>query len=114
MLSGAIANRKNMNGLILHSVQGWHYQHNTYQNILKQKGIVQSMSRKGNCLDNAIVENFFGLLKSELLYLHKFSNIEDFKNKLNEYMKFYNEKKIKLKLKGMSPVMYRTHALFRA
>ena len=111
MLNHAVANKNNTDGLILHSDQGWQYQHLAYQNILKQKGIVQSMSRKGNCLDNAIVENFFGLLKSELLYLHKFSSMEDFKNKLIDYMKFYNEKRIKLKLKGMSPVKYRTYTL---
>jgi transposase InsO family protein len=111
MLCHALANKHNTNGLILHSDQGWQYQHYTYQAMLKQNGIVQSMSRKGNCLDNAVVENFFGLLKSELLYLHKFSTMEDFKNKLMDYMKFYNEKRIKLKLKGMSPVVYRTHAL---
>ena len=111
MINNAIANKSSLRGLILHSDQGWHYQHNIYQNILKQNGIVQSMSRKGNCLDNAVVENFFGLLKSELLYLQKFSSMQDFRNKLADYMKFYNEKRIKLKLKGMSPIQYRTHAL---
>jgi len=111
MINDAIASQNNLDGLILHSDQGWHYQHYIYQKTLKNNGIIQSMSRKGNCLDNAVVENFFGLLKSELLYLQKFSSMEDFKNKLNDYMKFYNEKRIKLKLKGMSPVQYRTHAL---
>jgi putative transposase len=111
MLNNAIANKNNLDGLILHSDQGWHYQHYAYRNILKQNGIIQSMSRKGNCLDNAVVENFFGLLKSELLYLQKFSTMEDFRNKLVDYIKFYNERRIKLKLKGMSPVAYRTHAL---
>jgi len=109
MVNSAVSNKNDIEGLILHSDQGWHYQHNIYQNLLKQSGIIQSMSRKGNCLDNAVVENFFGLLKSELLYLQKFSSMEDFKNKLVAYMKFYNEKRIKLKL-GMSPAMYRTRA----
>jgi len=111
MVNDAINSQNNLQGLILHSDQGWHYQHDTYQKTLKHNGIIQSMSRKGNCLDNAVVENFFGLLKSELLYLQKFSSMEDFKNKLADYIKFYNEKRIKLKLKGMSPVQYRTHAL---
>ena len=64
--------------LILHSDQGWQYQMKQYQFQLKLKGIKQSMSRKGNCLDNAVIENFFGLLKSELLYLQKFNSIEHF------------------------------------
>ena len=68
------------------------------------------MSRKGNCLDNAVIENFFGLLKSELLYLQKFSSISDFRKELEAYLKYYNEDRIKMKLKGMSPVKYRlTH-----
>lgn len=68
------------------------------------------MSRKGNCLDNSVMENFFGLLKSELLYLEKFTSYEDFINKLKDYIDYYNTKRIKLKLKGMSPVEYRTHS----
>ena len=68
------------------------------------------MSRKGNCLDNSVMENFFGLLKSELLYLEKFTYYEDFINKLKDYIDYYNTKLIKLKLKGMSPVEYRTHS----
>ena len=76
--------------LIIHSDQGWHYQHPTYQQMLRKKGIVQSMSRKGNCLDNAVIENFFGLLKSELLYLREFENMEQFVHELNEYIYYYN------------------------
>ena len=68
------------------------------------------MSRKGNCLDNSVMENFFGLLKSELLYLEKFDSYEDFISKLKDYIDYYNTKRIKLKLKGMSPVEYRTHS----
>ena len=68
------------------------------------------MSRKGNCLDNSVMENFFGLLKLELLYLEKFTSYEDFINKLRDYIDYYNTKRIKLKLKGMSPVEYRTHS----
>ena len=96
--------------LVFHSDQGWQYQHKTYQYRLKEKGIKQSMSRKGNCLDNSIMENFFGLLKSELLYLKEFKSIEEFKNELERYIYYYNNKRIKGKLKGMSPVQYRTHS----
>lgn len=77
--------------LILHSDQGWHYQHRKYRDMLKGKDIRQSMSRKGNCLDNAVVENFFGLLKSELLYLQKFASIEQFKTELVSYLEYYNQ-----------------------
>lgn len=94
-------------GLILHSDQGWQYQHKTYQKRLKDKGITQSMSRKGNCLDNSVMENFFGLLKSELFYLRKFSSIEEFKIELASYIDYYNNKRIKAKLKGLSPVDFR-------
>ncbi|MFQ8928482.1 MAG: transposase [Evtepia gabavorous] len=82
--------------LILHSDQGWHYQHRKYRDMLKGKDIRQSMSRKGNCLDNAVVENFFGLLKSELLYLQKFASIEQFKTELVSYLEYYNNRRIKL------------------
>ena len=82
-----------------------------YQYALKKKGIRQSMSRKGNCLDNSCAENFFGLLKSELLYLQEFKSIEHFKKELIEYIDYYNNKRINGKLKGMSPVNYRIHSL---
>ena len=85
-----------------------------YQARLKEKGIKQSMSRKGNCYDNSLAENFFGLLKSELLYLQKFKSVEHFKKELIEYIEYYNNKRIKGKLKGMSPVNYRIHSLLVA
>ena len=81
-----------------------------YQHALKEHGITQSMSRKGNCLDNAVMENFFGLLKSELLYLQEFESMEQFKVELEKYIYYYNHKRIKAKLKGMRPVQYRAHA----
>ncbi|MEQ2529729.1 IS3 family transposase [Bacillaceae bacterium CLA-AA-H227] len=96
--------------LLLHSDQGWHYQMKQYQHALKGKGITQSMSRKGNCYDNAVIENFFGILKSDLLYLKEFENVEHFKQELEKYIEYYNHKRIKAKLKGMSPVQYRVHA----
>ncbi|MFD4490907.1 IS3 family transposase [Lysinibacillus fusiformis] len=92
---------------ILHSDQGWHYQMKEYSNALKQNGITLSMSRKGNCLDNAVIENFFGLLKSELLYMQEFESMNHFKLELELYIEYYNHKRIKGKLKGLSPVQYR-------
>ena len=114
MLQKAVKGIKKGSGLILHSDQGWHYQHAAYQKMLKSKGIAQSMSRKGNCLDNAAMENFFGLLKSELLYLQKFSSIEEFEKELECYIYYYNNVRIKQKLKGLSPVQYRNQSLLIA
>jgi len=111
MLEKAVKNITERLDLVLHSDQGWHYQHAIYQNRLRQTGITQSMSRKGNCLDNAVMENFFGLLKSELIYLMKFSSIEHFESELNDYIYYYNNNRIKTKLKGLSPVMFRTQSL---
>jgi len=99
---------------ILHSDQGWQYQHKQYQRKLAEYGIIQSMSRKGNCLDNAVMENFFGLLKSELLYLQEFDSIEHFKNELIEYLAYYNNRRIKAKLKGLPPAIHRQQALSAA
>ena len=111
MVKEAVARIGKTDSLILHSDQGWQYQHKAYRKILKENGIIQSMSRKGNCLDNAVIENFFGLLKSELFYFEKFKSIEDFKEKLDEYIDYYNNRRIKVKLKGLSPVEYRTKSL---
>ena len=96
---------------ILHSDQGWQYQHKQYQKLLKDHGIKQSMSRKGNCLDNAVMENFFGLLKSELLYLKEFDSLDQFKTELIEYLDYYNNRRIKAKLKGLPPAAHRKQAL---
>ena len=100
--------------LILHSDQGWQYQHKQYQRMLREKGIRQSMSRKGNCLDNAVIENFFGLLKSELLYLQDFQSMEHFKQELIDYLDYYNNRRIKAKLKGLPPAVHRQQALSAA
>ena len=108
MMSTAKRKVKSTNGVILHTDQGWHYQHMKYQQRLKRYGIIQSMSRKGNCLDNAVMENFFGIMKSELLYLQQFSDMEVFKCELRKYINYYNNERIKLKLNGKSPVQYRT------
>ncbi len=99
---------------ILHSDQGWQYQMTQYQHLLKEHQITQSMSRKGNCLDNAVIENFFGLLKSELLYLQEFESMEHFTLELEKYIYYYNHKRIKIKLKGLSPVQYRIQSLLAA
>ena len=72
---------------------------------------MQIMSRKGNCQDNAMMENFFGIVKSELLYSQNFKSIEEFSRELKYYIEYYNNDRIKVKLKGMSPVKYRTHSL---
>ncbi len=98
-------------GLILHSDQGWQYQHKHYQKMLEDKGVRQSMNRKGNCLDNAVMENFFGLLKTELLYLQDFDSLEHFKAELIDYLYYYNNRRIKLKLKGLTPAQHRYQTL---
>ena len=99
MLNKAFKKTDIPEGLILHSDQGWHYQHLRYQKALKERNVVQSMSRKGNCLDNAMMENFFGLMKSELLYLQEFKNMDHFKQELKKYIHYYyNNDRIKQRL----------------
>ena len=77
-----------------------------YRKRLADRGVIQSMSRKGNCLDNAMMENFFGIMKSELLYAEKFNSPEEFVKALEEHIVYYNNKRIKSRLKGKSPVQY--------
>ena len=79
--------------------------------MLEDKGVRQSMSRKGNCLDNAVMENSFGLLKTELLYLQDFDSLEHFKAELIDYLYYYNNRRIKLKLKGLTPAQHRYQTL---
>lgn len=109
MLDIAFKENSNLEGLIFHSDQGWQYQHETYQQRLKNKGIKQSMSRKGNSMDNGLMENFFGLLKTEMFYdqEYKYKTIDDLINAINDYIYYYNHDRIKVKLKGLSPVNYR-------
>ena len=113
MLKKAFRKISNNTNLILHSDQGWQYQTKKYQKLLKEKGIKQSMSRKGNCLDNACAESFFGTLKSELFYIKEksYKNIDELEKDIKKYINYYNKKRIKSKLKGMSPVNYRIHSL---
>ncbi len=109
MLKKAFKTIPNNTYLILHSDQGWQYQMKQYQYLLKQKGVTQSMSRKGNCLDNAIIENFFGILKSELFNIMKFKDINHLKSEIKEYINYYNNERIKSNLNKMSPIKYRAH-----
>ena len=108
MLEKALERLPEKHQLLMHSDQGWHYQMKQYRHVLESRGIVQSMSRKGNCYDNSVMENFFGIMKSEFLYLKEFQSVEHFKLELENYINYYNTKRMKAKLK-MSPVQYRTH-----
>ena len=107
MLNGLIHKLPSNAEPILHSDQGWQYQMKEYQRILKENNITQSMSRKGNCLDNSVMENFFGRLKTEMFYGERFESVNTFIDKLKEYIYYYNNERINLRLK-MSPVKYRT------
>jgi putative transposase len=111
MLKKALAKLKANDKPLLHSDQGWQYRMPAYQRALREKGVEQSMSRRGNCLDNAAMESFFAVLKSEFFYLNKFSSVEDLQNGISKYIHYYNHDRIKLKLKGLSPVQYRTQPL---
>ena len=96
--------------LTIHSDQGFHYQHVHWVNRLEKRNIRQSMSRRGNCIDNSPMENFFGLLKQEIYYGEKFTSINELENKIVQYIYWYNNKRIKVKLNGMSPIEYRQQA----
>lgn len=111
MIKKAFATLKPGDTPILHSDQGWQYQMPAYRKMLEDGAVVQSMSRKGNCHDNAAMESFFAVLKSEFFYLNKFSSFEQLETGLTEYMHYYNHDRIKLKLGGLSPVQYRTQAI---
>jgi transposase InsO family protein len=111
MLQKAFKQLKPKDKPILHSDQGWQYQMGLYQQALRKQGITQSMSRKGNCLDNAVMENWFGIMKTEFFYQKKFDDVGSFKTELKEYIHYYNHDRIKQKLKGLSPVQYRTQSL---
>lgn len=113
MLNKAFLRFENLTGLIFQSDQGWQYQMHHYHKILKEKGIIQSMSRKGNCMDNGIIENFFGKMKNEMFYGHEyeFETLDQLKQAMEEYIKYYNEKRIKVKLKGLTPLQFRNQSL---
>ena len=113
MLHKAFSQYENLEGLILHSDQGWQYQMHHYHKTLKDKGIIQSMSRKGNCLDNSPMENFFGRMKNEMFYgqEYRFKTLEQLKEEMEEYIRYYNQERIKIKLKGLTPAQAREQAL---
>lgn len=94
-----------------HSDQGWAYQMKAYVHALKEKRIFQSMSRKGNCHDNSVMENFFGIMKQEMYYGETYYSYEELKISIEKYIKYYNEQRIKEKLGWMSPVEYRLNLL---
>lgn len=93
----------------IHSDQGWHYQHKQWVEALRSNKIFQSMSRKGNCLDNAPMENFFGLMKQEMYHGKDLCSFDELKARIDTYIHYYNNERIKQKLAGMSPVQYRIH-----
>ena len=101
---------KHYENTILHSDQGWQYQHDSYHRFLESKGIQASMSRKGNSPDNGMMESFFGILKSEMFYGYEktFKSLNQLEQAIVDYINYYNNKRIKVKLKGLSPVQYRT------
>ena len=112
MLDKALSNltEKVKKKLMIHSDQGWHYQMREFRKTLKAHGIKQSMSRKGNCYDNALMENFFGTLKSETIYIEKPSSIEELEKQIHDYIDYYNHERIQIKLKGLSPVQFRAQS----
>ena len=109
MLDKAFEKFPSVTGLIFHSDQGWQYQHASFRNTLKKHGIIQSMSRKGNCYDNCIMETFFGRLKNEMFYGYEkdYKSFEDFAKAIEEYINYYNNERIQAKTKWMPPVKYR-------
>ena len=109
MLNRAFDRFPKTNGLILHSDMGWQYQHNTYVQTLKDHGIIQSMSRKGNCYDNCIIETFFGRMKTEMFYGQEkeYSSFDLFKKAVRDYIDYYNNERIQKKTKWTPPTVYR-------
>lgn len=112
MLEKAISSN-DTTGTIVHSDQGWQYQHRCFVETLKDNGMIQSMSRKGNSIDNGLMECFFGLLKSEMYYgqEHKYKTVEELCMAISEYIEYYNNKRIKVKLKGLTPAQVRNQSL---
>lgn len=107
MMEKALKKRRGREPLLIHSDQGWHYHMRSYQRVLEQKGVQQSMSRKGNCLDNAVMENFFGHLKAEMYHRKQYLSVEELEKDIRAYITYWNHKRIKLSLGGLSPVAYR-------
>ena len=116
MLEKAFKKFDSLEGLIFHSDQGWQYQHQYYRQELKNRGIIQSMSRRGNCIDNCIMETFFGRLKNEMYYGSEkdYDSFESFSRAIDEYISYYNNVRIQRKTKWMQPVKYRIASLCSA
>ena len=114
MLEQAFEKIPDKTNLLLHSDQGWHYRNKQYVKMLADKGVKQSMSRKGNCYDHSVMEYFFGHLKSKLLYLQEFESMEHFRSELIEYIDYYNNRRIKARRKGLPPALHRQQALLAA
>ena len=114
MLNKAFSRFKDLSHLIFHSDQGWQYQMFQYHKALKERGITQSMSRKGNCLDNSPMENFFGKMKNEMFYGHEyeFKTLEQLQKAMEEYIEYYNNERIQVKLKGLTPCQARNQSLY--
>lgn len=112
MLNKAFDKYNNLEGLIFHTDQGWQYQMYQFIKSLKDKNIIQSMSRKGNCLDNSPMENFFGKLKNEMFYgnEYKFKTLNQLELAIKEYIHYYNNERITVKLKGLTPVQFRNQS----
>lgn len=109
MLDQALEHLTEEDTPLIHSDQGWHYQMDKFCCSLTKRGITQSMSQKGNCYDNRVIESFFGIMKYKFLYLQKFESKDHFKRELAKYVEYNNHKRIEEKLKGISSVQYRTH-----
>ena len=116
MLNKAFDKYDNLSNLIIHSDQGWQYQMQPYHKMLEEKRIRKSMSRKGNCLDNSPMENFFGKMKNEMFYGYEytFKTLDELKIAMEEYIEYYNTQRITVKLKGLTPVQYRNQSLLSA
>ena len=111
MIDEAFDKYPDLEGLIFHSDQGWQYQMKPYQTWLKDKGILQSFSRKGNCMDNSLMENFFGIMKNEMYYGYTYNSAEELRKAMEEYIIYYNTERISIKRKGLSPIAYRQQSL---
>lgn len=113
MIDSAFNQFDDLNGLIFHSDQGWQYQMEPYKRWLKDRGIIQSFSRKGNCMDNSLMENFFGIMKNEMFYGEEatFETLDELKAAMEEYIRYYNEERISLKRKGLTPLQYSHQSL---
>ena len=114
MLNKAFSRFEDLSHLIFHSDQGWQYQMFEYHKALRERGITQSMSRKGNCLDNSPMENFFGKMKNEMFYGHEFEfkTLEQLQKAMEDYIEYYNNERIQVRLKGLTPCQARNQSLY--